>query len=285
MGAKRKLTDEQEGEVCRLYMEEAHLKSPQLSKMFDVSISVIKRCLKKNEIEVKRIEVEKGDKFGRWTVIEEVERRGYIRYFLCECSCINKTRREVLIYLLVNGDSKSCGCYQRERVVQTSTLKTADYKIKHPLFYEIEEIKDREDGIEVKCKHCKNWFKPSNSQTRDRIRAIENTGRLSLGTELNFYCSEECKHNCDTYRTQITPKSLRNVKTASRCNQRINRQALLDLQIDEYGYNYCEKCGKEFGKSDIALHHNIMVSKDHDMADDMSHQLLLCKKCHKHKGC
>jgi len=67
--------------------------------------------------------------------------------------------------------------------------------------------------------------------------------------------------------------------------KRINKKQLLDLQFDKYGYNFCEKCGKEFSVGELDLHHNIMMSKDHAEADNMSHQILVCKKCHIREGC
>jgi hypothetical protein len=51
-----------------------------------------------------------GLKFGRWTVIEEVEPR----HALCECLCEAKTRKVVLRSNLVRGLSTSCGCYSKE---------------------------------------------------------------------------------------------------------------------------------------------------------------------------
>lgn len=304
----------------------------------------------------KRLNINPGDKFGEWTVIKEVI-KGNRRHFLCECSCEEKTKREVALYSLTmshskscgclnikalrnraimiagslgdiygrvtivdildtepgkprrvlgrcscngnikeyslarlkSGDTSSCGCYQIEQATKFNTLQVKDYQEKYQLFCKVEEIRDRTDGpgIEVRCKHsdCRKWFKPTKNQLRGRINSIEKFDEKSPGVEMNFYCSDACKYSCDTYRAQITPKSLRNVKTQSRCNQKSNKKSLLGLQIDECGYNYCEKCGKEFDSSDLIIHHNIMVGKDHDMADDMSHQILVCKEHHEHKGC
>lgn len=60
----------------------------------------------------KRIEVEKGEKYGRYTIIKEVEKRNGKRYILCECTC--GTLKEVNLYSLRNGSTKSCGCLLRE---------------------------------------------------------------------------------------------------------------------------------------------------------------------------
>ena len=59
-----------------------------------------------------RIKVNKGDRYGRWTIIKEVEKRGQKRCFLCKCDC--ETIKVVRLGLMRIGHSKSCGCYCRE---------------------------------------------------------------------------------------------------------------------------------------------------------------------------
>ena len=62
-------------------------------------------------------DIEIGDIYGRWTVIGEGgESR---KYWLCQCSCENKTTKEVRADGLKNGKSKSCGCLQRELIAIT----------------------------------------------------------------------------------------------------------------------------------------------------------------------
>jgi hypothetical protein len=52
-----------------------------------------------------------GDRFGRLTVTEEVERSAtYHRRFRCKCDCGNWTT--VIMHSLVNGNTKSCGCWK-----------------------------------------------------------------------------------------------------------------------------------------------------------------------------
>jgi hypothetical protein len=59
----------------------------------------------------KRLDVRPGDKFGRLTIIREVDMRNNRRRFLCKCECGNQ--KEVALAGLSNGTS-SCGCLQRE---------------------------------------------------------------------------------------------------------------------------------------------------------------------------
>lgn len=64
-----------------------------------------------------------GDEYGKLTVIEELDRKGYTRMFLCECECGNKV--EVQMSNLRTGHTKSCGCLQKEI---TSTKSSLDLK-------------------------------------------------------------------------------------------------------------------------------------------------------------
>lgn len=65
----------------------------------------------------KVIILKEGERFGRLTVIREVEPKiygpnGYVRYFLCKCDCGNES--VVSIHNLRNGVTRSCGCLRKE---------------------------------------------------------------------------------------------------------------------------------------------------------------------------
>ena len=53
-----------------------------------------------------------GQQYGYYTVLHEVARRGYKRYYLCRCRCGNE--REVGQDSLRKGTTQSCGCKKRE---------------------------------------------------------------------------------------------------------------------------------------------------------------------------
>ena len=63
----------------------------------------------------KRIDLT-GQRFGRWTVIEESDRRAKSggRYWLCKCDC--GTIKEVTQDSLRGGKSTNCGCQGKERL-------------------------------------------------------------------------------------------------------------------------------------------------------------------------
>ena len=62
-----------------------------------------------------RVELDKGDAFGKWTVLQEVEpvTVGTTVYDCYECVCVCGTVRVVKKKLLVQAQSRSCGCTSR----------------------------------------------------------------------------------------------------------------------------------------------------------------------------
>jgi len=69
---------------------------------------------------MKKIIVNKGDRFNLWTVIEELERVSNKRSFKCICDC--GKIKNVCFQNIKSGKSKSCGC---ERIKE---LKLRNYK-------------------------------------------------------------------------------------------------------------------------------------------------------------
>lgn len=61
-----------------------------------------------------------GQRFGRWTVIKE-NGRAKDKKILWHCVCDCGSEKDVPGSCLVNGDSKSCGCYNIEKIIERST--------------------------------------------------------------------------------------------------------------------------------------------------------------------
>ena len=73
-----------------------------------------------------KMKVLKGRVFNRWSVLElDTESKKGTRW-LCKCKC--GTKRSVLSYSLLNGDSQSCGCLQKEGA-------TTHGMSRHPLYF------------------------------------------------------------------------------------------------------------------------------------------------------
>lgn len=54
--------------------------------------------------------------FGRWMVLSPTSKKSGHQYYLCRCTCGKE--REVNKYLLLRGESRSCGCLQYEEFSQ-----------------------------------------------------------------------------------------------------------------------------------------------------------------------
>jgi len=81
----------------------------------------------------KRLKINQGDRYGRWSVISEfgISSRKNKRKFLCRCDCGNE--RVVLLHELRRGNSTSCGCLQKEVAKKQMTThgktKTRTYNV------------------------------------------------------------------------------------------------------------------------------------------------------------
>lgn len=64
-----------------------------------------------------KLEILKGQRFGRLTALSFKEKRGTIAYWLCECDC--GQTKVVSKYHLVHGKIKSCGCIRKETTSNT----------------------------------------------------------------------------------------------------------------------------------------------------------------------
>lgn len=132
-----------------------------------------------------KIEVKRGDKYGKLTIINEVATHiipsgQKQRQFSCKCECGNKC--VVKLLRLRSGHTKSCGCLQKEKITH-GLFNTDEYQawsnLKQRCFNR--KLKNYERyggrGITV-CKRWKNSFenfykdmgdKPSNKHSIDRI--------------------------------------------------------------------------------------------------------------------
>jgi len=132
--------------------------------------------------------------------------------------------------------------------------------------------------LTVVCTACGRRYSPSLQQVKSRGKAYEGKG----GGEHNFYCSDSCKQTCPLFNfhsDSIDPRSKLYVPKTEREKARdCQTDHLKQLQIDEVGHNYCEKCGKE-GK--VELHHTQEIAKAGMEAVNSAGHILLCDDCHK----
>jgi hypothetical protein len=76
-----------------------------------------------------------GKKIGRWLVLKRVNNHKGRVAFLCRCEC--GTEREVLSQFLLNGQSKSCGCLNREKASERMKERNQTHGLSKTRLYTI----------------------------------------------------------------------------------------------------------------------------------------------------
>lgn len=97
-----------------------------------------------------RIQIRNGDRYGRWTILKEVETRNERRFFQCKCDC--GKAKIVVLFSLTSGISKSCGCLSLQ---MTKKRSTTHGKTSHPLYNVFSLMKYRCN--DKKSKNYKNY--------------------------------------------------------------------------------------------------------------------------------
>lgn len=135
-----------------------------------------------------------------------------------------------------------------------------------------EKPENRNGTLFVRCKKCGEMFAPTRAQVKLRVACLNTLG---LG-EGHLYCSEECKYTCDVFNAHTKRKSERGFTDKARGCQITVKKGFKQLQCDEVGHNYCEKCGDII---DVDLHHTQQVAVGGDV-NNPAGMVLLCYWCH-----
>lgn len=125
------------------------------------------------------------------------------------------------------------------------------------------------DGVslEVKCRYCGRYFKPTNGQVKHRIQGLNGTTTGEQG----LYCSDGCKSECPIFGQILHQKG--NKKATSREVQPQLRQ--LVLERDNYTCQYC-------GSTEyLHCHHIYPLNESPITSADIDECITLCIDCHK----
>lgn len=235
-------------------------------------------CLRKEIAQERYSHDLTGQRVGRLVVLtRENPSPSGARRWKCLCDCGNT----IITYAsnLAKGHTQSCGCLQKE---QTSGEKHHKYvggsqftsyefaKESIGFAEEIRRDPDNLKAVQVKCAYCNQWFSPTMRQVHGRRLALHKKSR----GEARFYCSDNCRKSCPTYKTIKYPKGFK--KASSREVNPVLRHIVLERD----GYE-CQKCGATISDQPLHVHHVKSFTLNRILGDDPDNCITLCKACHK----
>lgn len=194
--------------------------------------------------------------------------------YFCYCKVCDKQR--CTKYRKSNPDKWAD--YQKDNAsnIKRWRKKYALYNKKDKLTID-EEPRLAEDGksLEVRCKYCDKYFKPTNLQLQIRVDAL--IGKQSGDGYL--YCSDGCKYSCSIYGQHLYP---RDFKPAT---SREVQPALRKLVLERDNWT-CQKCGST---DTLHCHHIDPVASNPIESADVDNCITFCIDCHieshKKDGC
>jgi hypothetical protein len=140
--------------------------------------------------------------------------------------------------------------------------------------------------LEVECTYCGKWFKPTGTELETRTTAVNDKYKDKFGiVENRFYCSDNCKSVCPTYRKHVTSLVLEDEIRAGNINiSELNREVQPELRqmvFDRDNYT-CQRCGKNQTELIVGLHcHHIEGIRWNPIESaDIDQCLTECETCH-----
>jgi 5-methylcytosine-specific restriction endonuclease McrA len=216
----------------------------------------------------------KGQKFGRLTAIELINRRSPSgdAYWKCQCECGNVI--EVKKSRLSGGYSKSCGCINKE--LTSARQSESGYDLTGKRFGRLKAIKPigkREGQGRVwlcEC-DCGNVIETvASSLVRGRAtscgcKVVEHVTLLGL--------SNKGKNN-PAYNHELTDEQ-RNKNRFQRGSDEAKKTRRKTYKRDGYK---CNICGK--GSRNLNAHHLDSFADNEDKRFNLDNLVTLCKECH-----
>ena len=205
-----------------------------------------------------------------------------------ECRRIDETTTEFWEKDNKNSDglSKLCvDCLKEERDCSSDErlkykFSYAKYLTYHDKLFADEIWSGKNGLLIVKCKTCKKKFSPSNGQVKNRIYS---TNSINKG-EQHFYCSEECKDNCEIFGKKPEYLEKLDMVKAGRIKEDLhegfyNPSELIiwSNKVRDNANWKCKECGSE---DNLEAHHINPKALFPEQALDIVNGKCLCMKCH-----
>jgi len=235
-------------------------------------------CIRKEQLSKRSYKNLTGQNFGRLTVLEDVGRKHNCVLWRCVCECGNIV--DVISNNLQSGNTKSCGCYHKERITETSKRDLTGQKFGRLTV--LEDVGRSTDGQVIwRCLcDCGNMVDV-------RAGSLQKEATQSCGC---LHIDKISGENSFHWKGGITP-----LNEVIRNSTFYKRWRTLVFQRDDFTCGHCLVRGGKLHAhhlnlfSDIMKEHNITTLEEALQCEalwDVSNGITLCKKCHKltHKG-
>lgn len=133
------------------------------------------------------------------------------------------------------------------------------------------EVKYDENNtyIMTQCAYCGQWFTPTNSELREKLKFICKGGGVA-----NLYCNNTCKQACPTYKKYLYPAGYK-INTSREVQPELRKLRLLH---DNYE---CQICGKNQNEVELHCHHIEGIYLNPIESADIDACITLCAEHHK----
>lgn len=157
-----------------------------------------------------------GQRFGRLLVEQQAPSKNGARRWFCKCDCGGL--KTVITKSLKNGNTTSCGCYQREQQIKANTVHGMAVRgataVEHPIWLAWQNMKRRCDDPKNNRYHAYGGrgitYDPRWREFLNFKADMEPIWRRGLTLERKDVNGNYCKENC-TWATRKT--QMRNMRT------------------------------------------------------------------------
>lgn len=142
-----------------------------------------------------------GQRFNRWTILKETPRQKFSgrSYRMVKVKCDCGVERVSKLSIITSGHSKSCGCYNIEKLVERSTIHNLSYTRIHRIW---KGMKERCNNPKAKAfkdyggrgiRVCDEWNSSFERFYEDMIEGYEDHLSIDRIDNDGGYSKENCR--------------------------------------------------------------------------------------------